>query len=47
MADDQSPQAVRVPLLLGEAAGRVRIPLAGLPRGVTAVTVPRHRPYSR
>jgi hypothetical protein len=44
MADDRSPRAVPVPLLLGEAAGRVRIPLAGLPDGVIAVTVPRKDP---
>jgi hypothetical protein len=41
MADDRPPRAVPVPLLLGEAAGRVRIPLAGRPDGVIAVTVPR------
>lgn len=44
MADDRSPRAVPVPLLLGEAVGRVRIPLAGLPDGVIAVTVPRKDP---
>jgi hypothetical protein len=44
MADDRSPRAVPVPLLLGEAAGRVRIPLSGLPDGVIAVTVPRKDP---
>jgi len=44
MADDRSPRAVPVPLLLGEAAGRARIPLAGLPDGVIAVTVPRKDP---
>jgi hypothetical protein len=41
MANDLSPRAVPVPLLLGEAAGRVGIPLAGLPDGVIAVMVPR------
>lgn len=41
MGDDRSPRAIPVPLLLGEAAGRVRIPLAGRPDGVIAVTVPR------
>ena len=44
MADDRSPRAVPVPLLLGEAAGRLRIPLSGLPDGVIAVTVPRKDP---
>jgi len=41
MADGRSPRSVPVPLLLGEAAGRVRIPLVGRPHGVIAVTVPR------
>jgi hypothetical protein len=41
MADGRSPRSVPVPLLLGEAAGRVRIPLVGRPDGVIAVTVPR------
>src|ERR1700737_1730574 len=44
MGDDLSPRAVPVPLLRGEAAGRIRIPLAGLPDGVIAVTVPRTDP---
>src|SRR5260370_4371099 len=44
MADDRSPRAIPVPLLLGEAEGRVRIPLAGRPDGVIAVTLPRKDP---
>ena len=44
MTDDRPPRAVPVPLLIGEAAGRLRIPLAGLPDGVIAVTVPRKDP---
>ena len=44
MADDRTPWAVPVPLLLGEASGRVRIPLLGLPDDVVAVTVPRRDP---
>jgi hypothetical protein len=41
MAETRSPRSIPVPLLLGEDAGRTRIPLAGLPAGVIAVTVPR------
>lgn len=41
MPDERSPQAVHLPLLIGEAFGRVPIPLTGLPDGVTAYTVPR------
>jgi len=44
MSDGQSPRAVSVPLVLGEAAGRVPVPLAGLPKDVIAVTVPRANP---
>jgi hypothetical protein len=41
MPDNQPPQTVHVPLLIGEAFGRVEIPLAGLPDGVAAFTIPK------
>jgi hypothetical protein len=41
MSDSRSPEALGIPLLIGEAYGRVEVPLPGLPDGVTAVTVPR------
>jgi hypothetical protein len=44
MPDKRSPQIVHVPLLIGEAFGRVEIPLAGLPDGVAAFTIPRKDP---
>ena len=44
MPDDHSPQTIHVPLLIGEAFGRVEIPLAGLPDGVAAFTIPRKDP---
>jgi hypothetical protein len=44
MPDDRSPQAIHVPLLVGEAFGRVEVPLAGLPQGIAALTVPRKSP---
>lgn len=44
MPDSRSPEALRVPLLIGEAYGRVEVRLPGLPAGVIAVTVPRTGP---
>lgn len=44
MAEDPSSVTVNVPVLVGEAYGRVEVPLPGLPEGVTAVTVPRTGP---
>lgn len=44
MSDDRSPGAVHVPLLIGEAFGRVEVPLPALPDGVVALTVPRAGP---
>lgn len=41
MPDGHRPQNVRLPLLIGEAFGRVPVPLAGLPEGVAAFTIPR------
>ena len=41
MSDSRSPEALCTPLMIGEAYGRVEVPLPGLPEGVTAITVPR------
>jgi Uncharacterized protein conserved in bacteria C-term(DUF2220) len=44
MPDSRSPEVLHVPLLIGEAYGRVKVRLPGLPAGVIAVTVPRTSP---
>ena len=44
MPEEQAPQTVHVPLLIGEELGRVEVPLAGLPHGIAAYTVPRKGP---
>jgi hypothetical protein len=44
MPEEQAPQAVHVPLLIGEELGRVEVPLAGLPQDIAAYTVPRKGP---
>ena len=44
MADSRCPEASHVPLLIGEAYGRVKVWLPGLPADVIAVTVPRSCP---
>ena len=44
MPDSRSPEALHVPLLIGEAYGRVKVRLPDLPAGVIAVTVPRTGP---
>jgi hypothetical protein len=44
MPDSRSSEALHVTLLIGEAYGRVKVRLPGLPAGVIAVTVPRTGP---
>jgi hypothetical protein len=44
MSDSRSPEVLHVPVLIGEAYGRVKVRLPGLPAGVIAVTVPRAGP---
>ena len=44
MPEAHYPQPVHVPLLIGETFGRVEVPLAGLPQGIAAYTVPRKGP---
>jgi Uncharacterized protein conserved in bacteria C-term(DUF2220) len=44
MSEGHSPEAVHVPLLVGETSGRVEVPLAGLPEGIGAFTIPRKGP---
>jgi hypothetical protein len=41
MPENHRPQSVHLPLLIGEAFGRILVPLAGLPDGVAGFTVPR------
>jgi hypothetical protein len=47
MPDSDFLEGYGMPLAVGEAYGRVRIPLAGLPDGVAAYTVPSRIPRAR
>jgi hypothetical protein len=41
MPEDRRPQSVHLPLLIGEAFGRIPVPLSGMPDGIAGFTIPR------